>query len=364
MKRVLAVAIMLGMLSGCTAASPTWHSVAADGLTPSTLLQFDAGMLVAGARDGGPALDLVNPNGTRDTFDLIAQEPYARTATLTSLVTVNDSIDAIGVQTGGAHGNPRWTVWQGSVTSQQLTSHPQGFFTFGGHDAGPLLGLASWRDRPVIVGSRTTATGSRLVVYSVEGTTWSAPPTSPAAVSSDSSRELGFTAATNAQEYLVITGDELRLAPELKQRPALWLGIDDQHWTQVTLPVPDGGSGLARATGVACEAHRCWVTGWVHGAALAWQVTLAAAGSATTSEPVRLADDASDSVDPSALIALSSGRPVIAVNAVQPIVTIRCSNGRWHNWDSPGPITALQTTAGQVTIISGGQLWEATLPEC
>lgn len=364
MKRILALAILMGLLSGCAAASPTWHAVDTDGLTPSTLLMLDDGLLVAGERHGAPALDVMKPDGTRDTFNLIAQEPYARTAALTSVTTIGEAIDAIGVQTGGAHGNPRWTVWQGSVTSRELTNHPQGFFTFGGHDAGPLLGLASWRDRPVIVGSRTTATGSRLVIYTADGTTWSAPQTSPPAVSSDSSRELGFTAATNAQEYLVIAGDELRLAPELKQTPALWVGTDDQHWSQVNLPVPEGGSGLARATGVACLTHQCWATGWVHGTATAWQVTLATSGGATVSAPVGLLGEAPESVDPSARIALSGGRPVIAVNAVQPITTLRCGSGRWRSWPNPGPVSAIQVSATQVTILSDGRLWEASLPDC
>ena len=52
---------------------------------------------------------------------------------------------------GGAHANPRWTVWAGSP--QRLDEYPQTFETFGGQSAGGLLDIVFTSDGPVIAGS-------------------------------------------------------------------------------------------------------------------------------------------------------------------------------------------------------------------
>ncbi|HML52328.1 MAG TPA: hypothetical protein PKD84_13110 [Propionicimonas sp.] len=364
MRHVLLVLLIAASLSGCAAEVPTWRAVDLDGLSPSTVTGLDDSLLVAGERNSAPALDRISSDGDRENFRLIPHEPYARTASLHSAAVLGDQLTALGVQTGGAHGNPRWTVWQGTLAAAELTNHPQSFFTFGGHDAGPLLGVASLADQPVIVGSRTTSTGSRLVIYTVQGTTWSAPTASPEVVSSNPTRELGFSAVANAGALLVIAGDDLSLHDGLQQRPVIWVGTDTQHWTEISLPEPAQGTGLALATGVACTGAHCWVVGWVHGTATAWQVTFTADAQATVSAPITLAGEASNDTSPSALVALSDGRPVVAVNAAQPGISYGCRDGSWRNWNTPGEISALATTSNRVAIISATQLWEAAIPNC
>lgn len=364
MRHALLILLVAATLSGCAAETPTWRGVDPDGLSAAKVVAIEGDVLVAGERSNAPALDRISTTGHRESFRLVPQEPYARIASLQAAANLGDELTAIGVQTGGAHSNPRWTVWQGTLTSGELTNHPQSFFTFGGHDAGPLLGVASLDDKPVIIGSRTTSTGSRLAVYTVQGTTWSAPTTSPAAVSSNPSRELGFSAVANAGALLVIAGDELSLTDGLQQRPAIWIGTDAQHWTEVLLPMPNAGPGLALATDVACTDADCWVVGWVHGTATAWQVTLSTDASATVSTPVTFTGQVQDDTNPSARVALSNGRPVVAVNATQPDLSYACLDGTWRTWSAPGEVSAVAATSAGVAIVSRAQLWEATLPNC
>lgn len=364
MRHVLLIVLVAALLSGCAAETPTWRAVDVDAMSAATVVALEDGLLVAGGRDKAPAMERIGSDGARQAVELIPNEPYARTATMTSVAALGDRLTAIGVQTGGAHGNPRWTAWQGSLAADELTNHPQSFFTFGGHDAGPLLGIASLHDEPVIIGSRTTSTGSRLVVYTVHDTTWSAPSTSPAAVSSDATRELGFSAVANAGKRLVIAGDDLSLIGGLQQRPVIWVGSDAEHWTEIALPMPNSGAGLALATGVACTDSSCWVVGWVHGTATAWQVTLTSDAAATVSAPATFTGQTRDDTNPSALIALDDGRAVVAVNATQPGLRYSCRDGSWRTWNAPGEVSAVAAGSGQVAIISAAKLWETTLPSC
>lgn len=364
MRRALLIVLVAATLSGCAAEAPTWRAVDSDGLSAKNVVAVDDDLLVVGERGNAPALDRIRANGHRESFRLVPHEPYARTASLQSTANLGDRLTAIGVQTGGAHSNPRWTVWQGTLSSGELTNHPQSFFTFGGHDAGPLLGVASLDGQPVIIGSRTTATGSRLAVYTVSGTRWSAPTTSPAAVSSNPTRELGFSAVANAGALLVIAGDDLSLTDGLQQRPAIWVGTDTQHWTEVALPLSHTGAGLALATDVACTATTCWVVGWVHGTATAWQVTLGTDASATVAAPATFPGQARDDTSPTARVALSNGRPVVAVNNTPPSLSYACRDGSWRTWSTPGEVSAVAATSTGVAIISAAQLWETTLPNC
>src|SRR5690606_42011081 len=64
-----------------------------------------------------------------------------------------EEVVASGRQSGGAHGNPRWTTWEGGAAG--VVEQPeQPLSVFGGWGAGGLAGITLTADGPVIVGTR------------------------------------------------------------------------------------------------------------------------------------------------------------------------------------------------------------------
>jgi hypothetical protein len=353
------VALATGLVLGGCAATSAWTPVETGGLRPVALAASGDGLLVAGATDSGPALLRLGTGGPV-TFDLAPAEPYAAQATLVAVSATATAVDAIGTVVGGAHGNPRWTIWDGTTSPPELASHPQEFFTFGGHDAGPLLAVLETPSGPAILGSRTTNTGSRAVLYTRSGTTWSPRP-SPDALTSTADVQLGFSSAATSGERTLVAGDELLLANGLEQRPVIWLGGPRDDWRRIELPTGGiAGSGLSRATSVACGHDTCWVAGWVRGHPVGWSLDIA---TATPTLMAVLPGDPPPGNDPAALIAVVSGRPVVATNAAAPSVQLDCPQG-WRALPSPGRVSALVAVGGQLYAIADGALTRLDAPAC
>ena len=96
-------------------------------------------------------LFVVDASGAARPVPLHPNSPYAKVADLVSLAARGDEVVALGAAHGGAHANPRWTVWAGSP--QRLDEYPQTFETFGGQSAGGLLDIVFTSDGPVIAGT-------------------------------------------------------------------------------------------------------------------------------------------------------------------------------------------------------------------
>lgn len=360
MKAVSAAVVAALVLTGCAAPEPTWRSVAV-GLSATSVTAIGTDFLVGGRRDGSSAVVRVGAGGT-SSLSLHPQEPYAQTASIVALAAGADELYGIGVDIGGAHANPRWSAWDG--TAAEITSRPQPFFTFGGHDAGPLLGVAVLESGPVIVGTRTTSFGARAALYTLSGTSWSAPSSSPAPLSSTRQDEYGFTAFAAVAHTLVLVGDDLHLVDGVHQKPTAWVGRPGGQWTRVDLDTTGlDGSGLAHATDVACSGSDCWVAGWVHGHAVAWPLELAADGTARAGAPVTLPGDPGAGTDPVARVALVHGRPVVAPNGTTATVQVGCTDG-WRQHSAPGPIAALAVSDSTLAALSGQGLWTVELPSC
>jgi hypothetical protein len=364
MWRLILVAVCGAVLTSC-AQQPSWDRVDVGGVTPWAMTAGAQRLFVAGSLGASPALVAIEPGRSELHFSSQPQEPYAETARLTAVTLVGDSIAAIGSTTGGAHGNSRWTIWDGTIASATLTSRPQRFFTFGGHDAGPLLGTALVGGRLVVVGSRTITAGTRAALYVRSATTWSELPT-PAELTSDASRELGFTGFAALGDRLAIVGDELGLVGGLDQRPALWVGIPGGPWQQLRLPIPDelSGPGLTHATSIACVGTElCWVAGWAHGRAIVWQVELADSATPRVSQTSLLPGAAGEGADPIALLTIVDRRPVVAPNAAGSALQLGCANG-WRELPGPGPVRALAATTDRLYAISQDGLWSLAAPTC
>lgn len=353
------IALVTGLLLGGCSATTAWTPVGTGDVRPAALAATGDAMLVAGSVGSGPGLLRVDAAGT-EGFALAPAEPYAAQARLVVVATAGAEVDAVGTVVGGAHGNPRWTVWDGTTTPPRLASHQQEFFTFGGHDAGPLLGVLETPSGPVILGSRTTNSGARAVLYTRDGTTWSPLP-SPDALTSTTDVQLGFSAAATSGDRIVIAGDELLLTNGLEQRPVVWMGGLDGGWRRIDLPI-DGiaGSGLARATSIACAGTSCWVAGWVRGHPVGWSVDVS---TGTPSLLAVLPGDPAPGNDPRALIAVVSGMPVVATDAATPSVQLGCPGG-WRALPSPGQVSALAAAGGRLYAIVDGSLTSLDAPTC
>jgi hypothetical protein len=289
-------------------------------------------------------------------------EPYAGTAQISGVASAGGQLYLLGGQSGGAHGNVRWTVWDGPPGGP-VTSRPQEFFTFGGHDAGPLLGVVIAAGQPVIVGSRGDEGGPLAALYMATGETWHQLDT-PAALRSGKGGILGFTGATGVGDQVVIVGDVVTAdASGTVQTPALFHGTIGGTWSRVDLPVPaPRAPGLSHATAVACGAESCWVAGW-SGSPMVWQVSLADGSVQATAS---LPGDAPPDTDPTALVALVGGRPVVVTNASTPTVAELC-HATWTTFPGPRAATAVATTGSDLYVVAGAttpRLHRTTLPPC
>ncbi len=327
------------LVSGCST-SPSWRQVEPGTLQPASLAGAGDQLLVGGSTSGAPAMAVITAIGQASLLALHPDGPEAEAAELVKLAVHGDQVQALGTMISGAHSNPRWTVWDGSLAANSMTSHPQEFFTFGGHDAGPLLGVDWVAAQPTILGSRTTASGARAALYQSTGPTWRESSEGPAELASTKTSQLGFSALASSGEQLVIAGDEVLLTQPLQQRPLVWVGSPGGAWTRLE-PTIAGvqGSGLARAQAVTCSADggTCWVAGWVHRQLLTWTITTGANPSVGPAEaPTRSATGtASGSTDPVPEIGLWQGRPVLAGNGPQADLFVRCNAG-WRELPLPG----------------------------
>lgn len=363
-----AAAVVAAVLASCSPVSgPGWRQVGlAAQAAPSSLAVVGEDLLIGGVDAAGPSpfLVRVDPGGRQEAIALTPDQGYARVADLVSLSPAGTGLLALGVARGGAHGNQRWTAWQGPAAGP-VRDHQQDFMTFGGHEAGPLLGIVRVGDRPVVVGSRGGASGFYAALWTLSGTTWTRQPTSDPSLVSSPDRVLSFRAAAVAGGELVIAGAEVGLAGAVRQAPVLWAGTVEGAWRTVPLAIPGElatATGLAQATSVACGTPAaCWVAGWVRGRPVVWEVDLVA----STSQATVLEGSGGSATDPVAVLGLVGEEPVVFTNADQPLVTWRCG-GQWRTAPAPGGrASAVAAVAGRVYVVAGDDsvrgLWEAVL---
>lgn len=359
--RLLATIVAVVLLAGCVQPPPrdlrlTWLDVTPPGVLPVTLATSPAGLVVAGTNDDDTAPALVDPSG--GPVPLVPSEPYAASARIVAATAAGGTIRLIGGRAGGAHANTRWTVWDGPLAGP-VTSRPQDFFTFGGHDAGPLLGTVVADGQPLIVGSRGGDAGPDAALYAVDGTVWRQLDT-PTALHSANGVVLGFTAVASAGSQVVLVGDSVQAdASGTVQTPALFYGTVGGTWRRVDLPAPASGPGLRHATAVACHETVCWVAGWASHPVV-WRVSMPDGVLVQTSS---LPGEPPASGDPVALVGLVGDRPVVATNAAEPTLTAGCGS-TWTAAAAPGPSTALAGTGSDVYVIAQDRLWSAALPAC
>ena len=370
-----AAAIAAAMLAaaGCTVsagATPAWQRVVLPpNVRAASLASGGDTVLLGGQAEGHPVLLRIDGLKTGATVALDPREPPAADADLISVTIDGDYLFAIGRWFGGAHSNPRLTMWDGTISTNVLTSRPQALFTFGGHDAGNLLGIEVIAARQVVFGLRSETTGIEGVVWTRSGKTWTKHVHLDPTLVSSPDRVVSFTALDRLGDHLVVVGDEVGLAGGLTQQPSIWVGSPDGPWTQALLQLPADlppvAGQLSRATSVACaDGAGCWVAGWVRGRPVVWGIDIGIDGSITPRQPTVLFGTPPSGADPIALVDLVADRPVVLTGAGEASLQLGCPDG-WHALPAPtGTATVLQAATAGLYAITVDGLQRLEPPRC
>jgi len=194
---------------------------------------------------------------------------YAPGARWVDVATDGARVLALGRASGGAHGLPRWTVWDG--TPEHLVERPQPFETFGGPRSGGLAAVALGREAVLAGTWDDGGPGLDLRLWTPNARhLWNRLPTAPALAGTD--RLLPQPAAVAwSSTGLVVAGSVTDLdEASVVTRASTWTAASPQGpWTRQDLPTT---SSSARATGVACDGDTCWVVGLDGDQPAAWQV--------------------------------------------------------------------------------------------
>jgi len=258
--------VLLLVLAACGAPAPaetlfTQVELPA-GAVPARLAAMGADLLVGFERDGRPGLLLHHADGADTEIPLTPATGYGAEALWYSLATHGSEIVALGGRSGGAHGNPRWSVWRG--TADGVAEQPQSFNTFGGIYAGALLDVTYPSAGPQLVGTWMSAqAGSDVAVWTPTGAEWIRGSSAGTALESTRTVLNYPLSATSHGADLVVAGWQLTGG---RQRPVVWTRRDGV--TTVT-PLPDAGRA-GTAIAVTC-ANDCAVAGRVDGRLAVWR---------------------------------------------------------------------------------------------
>ena len=282
-----AVAVALLVLSACTPAPeqpargpdvPTvlagWDTVHLPGdLSPATVASVGGEVLIGGFVGSGAERTTALARGSAvdsapvwSPVTLRPSTPYGKVASLVSLAGDGRSIVAIGAAHGGAHANFRWTVWTG--TPAGLVDRPQTFETFGGQEAGSLLGVTWDRGGPLIVGTWQGAHGLDGALWRADGDRWVRQPT-PTALANTVDRQVApRTAASQTDGSATIDGSVIDLSDGVRQSAAVWRG-SGTDWAVSVLADP-GQRSEAWSTVCAGAGSGCWTVGSRDDAVAVW----------------------------------------------------------------------------------------------
>lgn len=322
-------------MAGCSGATaPAWSRLDVPGEVYSVAAA--GGVVAVGSLAGAPALTVATGAGVASA-SVTPTSPYAGVAEFVSLVlTGSGRVTAVGHAIGGAHANPRYTVWDG--TPDVLVEYPQPFETFGGQSAGGLAGLGLVGGEPVIVGTWQGTYGPGGALWREDDHAWLR--VTPSDLASASGRQVGLAGVAGVDTTVVVVGDVLTIGEDIVDAATAWSAPDlSGPWLETTL---DGG---AAATAIACSTT-CWVVGRsAAGGVVAWDLTRPDEPLALPWEP-----DTSEKA-PRPMIALLGTGAVVGAGGR---LALRCGSS-WR--DVRGPVSGLSALAadGSTVVIAGDE---------
>jgi hypothetical protein len=344
----------------------SWSRIALpESVGASSLTTAADELLVGGHASAGedhPVLIVVDASGAARPVPLHPNSPYAKVADLVSLAARGDEVVALGVAYGGAHANPRWTVWAGSP--QRLDEYPQTFETFGGQSAGGLLDIVFTSDGPVIAGSWAAMEGGLdTAVWLPRGQRWIRRESAGTALANTKEIQVAPRAAKADSSAMIISGSVITFGDGVEQRAAVWTWpTRNSAWMLQQLP--DAGTH-SEALSSRCE-QICWVSGHADGSVALWSFHPAhVAGTAT--RDLTLPSMQIDTDGPGPRTVLSGDRPgVLFSHAGNTRLLVSDSHDGWQTFTAPAGSVLDATTVGDrlYTIIRTDDavgLWTADL---
>jgi hypothetical protein len=365
MGRILVVAALVATLVSCGDDQPAAVAFTRvdlpRGARPVALAAGGDDLLIGVRRPGQPvepALLRRGRSGVVSELPVRALSPYALVAGWVSIGSAGDRIVAIGGERGGAHGNVRWSVWNGSPTG--LTEQVQAFSTFGGYGAGELYDVVITPDGPAIVGTWESPTaGFDLALWTNDGDTWTRQTSSEPALAS--TRELlGFPiAATALGKGILAVG--WQLAGGAQQAVAWRSSSGTTGWTRTALP---GTGADPSANAVRCAGDTCAATGRSDGKLAIWRLAGDTWSRLPNVPPVPVGDR--DKL--TGLLDLD-GRLVQVIAENGQVKILRADGDRWTTLTAAGPsgpVTAAVRVGNDVYLVAGADensqtLWRADI---
>ncbi|WP_018686275.1 hypothetical protein [Actinokineospora enzanensis] len=344
-------------LAGCggpdTPAAVAFTRVDPAGAEPVTLTPFGDSLLIGIRRGSTPGLLRRDPTGAITEIPTHGSTPYGQLARWTSIATDGTRIVAVGGERGGAHGNVRWSVWDGDTTA--LTEHRQGFSVFGGYGAGDLLGPVVTPTSATVLGSwESTEAGFDVAVWTPDPAgLWNRhPSTDTPLASSTDTLSFPVAATRHAQGTLIVGWLYANGTPQ----PAAWHSPDGTtDWTRTVLP----SDGQSAALAVTCTDTTCVAAGRADNKLALWRLT----GTTWTRLPdtptIQVGDE--DVLAPPLLI----GDAVIQVIPDNgKVKLLRYTGDTWTTRDTDGPsgpVTAATVSGAEAQVIAGGALWRTEI---
>ncbi|WP_051385420.1 hypothetical protein [Actinokineospora inagensis] len=352
-KRALA-AVLVALAAGCGGpAAPTGVPLTRVDLPgePVTLTAYGDSLLIGTHREGQPVVPGLlrrDPSGAVTEIPLTTATPYGKLARWTAIDTDGTRVVAIGGERGGAHGNVRWSVWDG--TAAGLVEKRQGFSTFGGYGAGDLTGVMITPSTPAVVGGWENPTaGFDIADWLPTGDDWIRQPTTGTALES-TAQHLPFPiAATRYGPGILVVGWEFAngvVTPTAWHAPTGATG-----WTKT--PLPAGGPGAAMS--VHCTDSGCVAAGRVNGKLALWRLT----GDTWTPLPDPPAIPVGDQDVLAAPVETDGAVIQFAADGNQ-VKALRLTGNTWtaHTLTGPtGTPTATLALGPTTFLVSGGTLW-------
>jgi hypothetical protein len=286
-----------------------WSVVTPPDFSPTALTTARGALLVGGASPAGTPALAVGSGGSWRQVPVTPVSGYGKQATLVHLAADRDGgVVAIGTATGGAHLNPRWTAWIGTVDGG-ITEEPQTVETFGGPDAGGITGVTAGND-PLVVGTWSVGAGGLAVAtWRHSGAVWQREPTTDA-LSGTGDAQTTATAAASTTVHTVIVGLETSLpGGTVHQQAVAWTRPRaGGEWTRIDLDVSPVDSA---ATDVACNGDSCVVVGRLGDRLAVWRLS----GVDTIAPAGKAADVAVVPDVPVRTIGRFTGQPRVAMSA-------------------------------------------------
>lgn len=235
--------------AACTPAPSAWDRVELPGGGAVVTLTAVPEGVVVGRYDeqsAHPATLTLLPvagQGAPSQVPLSSESGYAPMAPWQSVVAAGRRLIALGGARGGAHGNVRWTIWRGSVSG--VVEEPQPFETFGGQEAGTLVGLAApdGPGPPLVVGTWASPSGrgTDLTSWRPEGRRWLRDRAAPAELAGTATSLPTPEQVTSSGSVVVVAGWATELGEHIENVPVAWVRqADTDAWRRIPLRSPTG----------------------------------------------------------------------------------------------------------------------------